>query len=222
MTINNNFFTPSHAAVKFLEQQWTSLASKYQVSQEISEKYFQIILEKYSEKKRFYHNLTHIHALLNNAENLKTCFQNYSAVGFAIWFHDIIYNTKRSNNEEKSAELAVKALQEMQVPNTTIELVEKMIIATKTHNASELIEDGKMFLDLDLGILGTSAETYQQYHQAIRKEYSWVPWFLYKRSRKTVLRGFLAREHIFFTSELAKLEQIARQNITQEIELLSK
>jgi len=222
MTTNDNFFKFEQTSIEILKQQWTKLTNQYEVSQELSEKYFQIILDKYSEKKRFYHNLTHIQALLNNAEKLKTYFQDYGTVRFAIWFHDIIYNTKRSNNEEKSAELAVEALEEMQIPNSTIQLVEKMIIATKTHNASDLAEDGKIFLDLDLGILATSPEIYQAYHQAIRKEYSWVPWFLYKRSRKSVLRNFLAREHIFFTSELAKLESIARENITQEIELLSK
>ncbi len=222
MTTNSNFFKLDNKAIEFLEQQWIMLTNEYRISQEISKKYFEIVLEKYSEKKRFYHNLTHIQALLNRAENLKIYFQNYGAVRFAIWFHDIIYNTKRSNNEEKSAELAIKALEEMQIPNATIVLVEKMIIATKTHNASELIEDGKIFLDLDLGVLGASPKVYQEYHQAIRKEYSWVPWFLYKRSRKAVLRNFLAREHIFFTGELAKLESIARQNISQEIELLSK
>ena len=97
-----------------------------------------------------------------------------------------------------------------------------MIIATKTHNINGLNEDCKIFLDLDLSILGASPEIYQQYHQAIRKEYSWVPWFLYRRSRKSILSGFLAGEHIFFTSELAKLEQIARQNISEEIVFLSK
>jgi predicted metal-dependent HD superfamily phosphohydrolase len=222
MSINSGFFKLDSKAIEFLQEQWTILTSKYLVSQELSKKYFQIIIEKYSEKKRFYHNLTHIQALIEKAETLKTHFQNYDVVRFAIWFHDIIYNTKRSNNEEKSAELAAKALEEMQISNTNIKLVEKMIIATKTHSASELTEDGKLFLDLDLGILGTNPEIYQEYHQAIRKEYSWVPWFLYRRSRKSVLSNFLAREHIFFTSELAKLEGIARENITQELEILSK
>lgn len=222
MSINDNFFAFDKVKIESLKEKWNSLTTEYKISKEISEKYFQIIVEKYSEKKRFYHNLTHIYSLLENAEKLKSSFQEYGTVCFAIWFHDIIYNTKRSNNEEKSAELAIKALGEMQIPNAVIERVEKMIIATKTHNANALTSDGKLFLDLDLGILGASPEVYQAYYQAIRKEYSWVPYFLYRRSRKTVLGNFLAREHIFFSGEMAKLDEIARQNITKEIEILSK
>lgn len=222
MSDGDKFFKLDELGIKFLEQQWSALTTEYKVPQEISKKHFDMILEKYSEKRRFYHNLSHLEALLKKAESLKDNFQDYGAVCFAIWFHDVIYNTKKSNNEEKSAELAVGALEEMQISRLTIQLVEKMILATKTHNANELAKDGKLFLDLDLGILGTSPEIYQAYYQAIRKEYSWVPYFLYRRSRKSVLISFLAREHIFFSGELAKLEPLARQNIAQEIELLSK
>lgn len=222
MTTDNRFFQIDKTGLEFLQNQWRLLTTSYSVNNNLSEKYFLEIQEKYSEKKRFYHNLTHIQALLKSAEKLKEHFQDYQTVCWAIWFHDLIYNTKRSNNEEKSAENAIKALQEMNIPDGTIKAVELMIIATKTHSAEALTKDGKIFLDLDLAILGSKEEIYQEYYQAIRKEYSWVPWFLYRRSRKSILKNFLAREHIFFTQELAKLEEIARKNITQEIEFLSK
>lgn len=217
-----NFFQLDSQGLNYLKIEWKELFASYGVQGEITEKYLKEIIEKYSEKKRFYHNLSHIQALLKSAVKLKDYFQDYNSVRLAIWFHDVIYNTKKSSNEEKSAELAVKVLTELNIPIATINLVEKMIIATKAHSINGLTEDGKIFLDLDLSILGASPEIYQQYYQAIRKEYSWVPWFLYRRSRKSILSGFLAREHIFFTSELAKLEQIARQNISEEIIFLSK
>ncbi len=217
-----NFFQLDSQGLNYLQIEWKELLTNYGIQEEIAEKYLKEIIEKYSEKKRFYHNLSHIHFLLKSAAKLKNYFQDYNSVRFAIWFHDVIYNTKKSSNEEKSAELTVKMLVELNIPITTINLVEKMIIATKTHSINGLAEDGKIFLDLDLSILGASPEIYQQYHQAIRKEYSWVPWFLYRRSRKSILSSFLAREHIFFTDELAKLEQIARQNINEEIIFLSK
>lgn len=217
-----NFFQLDSQGLNYLEIEWQDLLASYSIKGEIAEKYFQEVAEKYLEKKRFYHNLSHIQALLKSAAKLRDCFQDYNSVRLAIWFHDVIYNTKKSSNEEKSAELAVKILTELNIPIATINLVEKMIIATKAHSINGLNEDGKIFLDLDLAILGASPEIYQHYHQAIRKEYSWVPWFLYRRSRRSILSGFLAREHIFFTSELAKLEQIARQNISEEITFLSK
>lgn len=218
----DNFFQIDSLGLDFLQEQWQLLMVRYCVNSDLSEKYFFEIKEKYSEKKRFYHNLTHIQALLKFIETLKEKIQDYQSVSLAIWFHDLIYNTKRNNNEEKSAEFAVKALQEMKIPADIIRLVELMILATKTHDAKALTEDGKLFLDLDLAILGSKAEIYQQYYKAIRKEYSWVPWFLYRHSRKKVLNSFLGRQHIFFTQEMSQLEGLARKNITQEIEFLSK
>lgn len=67
-----------------------------------------------------------------------------------------------------------------------------MILATKKHELLNDSADLKLFLDFDLSILGTSAEVYQRYSQAIRKEYSWGPYFLYRKGRKKILENFLS------------------------------
>jgi predicted metal-dependent HD superfamily phosphohydrolase len=206
----------------FLHAQWVSLTSQYAPNRALIESLFNSIVEHYSAKNRAYHNLSHIQSLLSLGESLQDKIQNRGAFYFAIWFHDVIYDTKRSDNEEKSAEFAEEALAGLGVPEQTVATVREMIMATKHHRADDLSWDMKAFLDLDTSILGAPEEIYKDYSRAIRKEYSWVPGFLYRKGRMKVLNDFLGRERIYQTDEIrARYETQARHNIAEEIRALS-
>jgi predicted metal-dependent HD superfamily phosphohydrolase len=180
------------------------------------------IVAGYSEEHRFYHNLSHVNALLASAEKFKERFADEESVRLAVWFHDAIYEPKSPTNEIDSARLAVKTLAALNFPHAKIEHVEKMILATQKHDAAGLDADGRYFLDLDLGILGANAEIYQAYAKAIRREYSFAPENLYREKRREVLLKFLEREFIYYTDELRELlEPRARMNIANEIKELS-
>jgi predicted metal-dependent HD superfamily phosphohydrolase len=155
------------------------------------------------------------------SESLLDKIQNRDAVYFAIWFHDVIYDTKRSDNEEKSAEFASEVLGSLGVPEQTIATVWEMILATKYHRGADLSWDTKAFLDLDTSILGAPQEIYEEYSRAIRKEYSWVPDVLYQKGRMKVLNDFLEREYIYYTEEIrTRYELQARHNIAEEVRVL--
>jgi predicted metal-dependent HD superfamily phosphohydrolase len=97
-----------------------------------------------------------------------------------------------------------------------------MILATPAHEAENLDFDGRLFLDLDLEILGADEKIYGEYKKAIRREYSFVPFFLYRRERRRILENFLSREFLYFTEEMReKCERRARRNIAKEIKELS-
>jgi predicted metal-dependent HD superfamily phosphohydrolase len=101
--------------------------------------------------------------------------------------------------------------------------VRVFILATKEHKGEGLTKDGKLFLDADLFILGTPEDIYKEYSKAIRKEYGWVPSFLYKRGRKKLLENFIKRDRIYFTDEMFEMFEIkARQNIVEELVSLTK
>jgi predicted metal-dependent HD superfamily phosphohydrolase len=180
------------------------------------------LIEKYSEEHRFYHNLSHIRAMLTAAEKFKDKFADYDSIQLAVWFHDAIYEPQSATNEIESAALAVRSLSQLNVSAAKIEKVEKMILATQKHDAATLNADGRLFLDLDLGILGAQQEVYRRYAKAIRQEYSFVPENLYRERRREVLSEFLQREFIYYTHELRELlEERARTNIANEIKELS-
>jgi predicted metal-dependent HD superfamily phosphohydrolase len=216
------YFQLGHYDLGFLHAQWMSLASRYGPGSSVIESLFNSLVEHYSDGARAYHNLSHIQSLLALSESLLDKIQNRDAHYFAIWFHDVIYDTHRPDNEEKSAEFAAEALARLGVPEQTATTVREMILATKHHRAAGLSWDMKAFLDLDTSILGAPEEIYREYSRAIRKEYSWVPDVLYREGRKKALNDFLGRERIYHTEEIsAKYETQAKRNIAEEIMALS-
>lgn len=216
------YFQLGHYDLGFLQAQWTSLASRYAPDASVVESLFNALVEHYSDGARAYHNLSHIQSLIALSDSLLDKIHNQDAHYFAIWFHDAIYDTRRADNEEKSAEFAAEALAGITVPERTIADVREMILATKHHRAAGLSWDMQAFLDLDTSILGAPEEIYREYSLAIRKEYSWVPDAMYREGRMKVLNDFLERERIYHTEEIrAKYEAQARHNIAEEIRDLS-
>jgi len=215
------FFHIDAKDIVFLKSQWDSLASFYPSDKTIKEDVFQELQEQYSEKSRFYHNFSHVKALLKLFESFDNKIQEPKAIKFAIWFHDVIYETRKSDNEAESARLASEMLRKLNVNDKTIELVKDLILATKDHSGKSLSYDAKLFLDMDLAILGMSEEIYKEYSQAIRQEYAWVSESIYRRGRKKVLKSFIKRERIYFTDEMkVGYEEQARKNINNEIKSL--
>src|SRR5258706_1585186 len=205
----------------FLKSQWNNLASFYPSDKTIQEELFQVLQEQYSEKSRFYHNFSHVKALLKLFESFDNKIPDPKAIKFSIWFHDVIYDNRKSDNEAESARLASEMLYKLNVNTETIELVKDLILATKDHSGKNLSYEAKLFLDMDLAILGMSEEIYKEYSQAIRQEYAWVSESMYRRGRKKVLKSFVERERIYFTDEMkAQYEEQARKNINSEIKSL--
>ena len=150
---------------------------------------------------------------------VKTEIASWDAILFSLYYHDIVYNTLKTDNEEKSAELAEKRMKEILVPVDIIELTRQQIIATKSHNTSAN-KDTNYFTDADLSILGSDWGEYTVYFNKIRKEYAVYPAMMYNPGRKKVLQHFLQMERIFKTEIFCKkYEEQAKYNIEQELKL---
>lgn len=215
------FFTVDERDIVILKGRWDGLAALSAADISVREHVFQNLKESYLEAHRFYHNLSHIKLLLQLLESCQTRAKHPDSLRFSIWFHDVVYDPRKSDNEEASARLAADSMLELGVDTSTRELVQKMILATKGHQSDSSSEDTKLFLDLDLSILGMTEEIYQQYRKVIREEYSWVSDALYREGRSKVLKSFLDRERIYATAEMnQKYELQARKNIDAEIESL--
>ncbi|AYN04697.1 hypothetical protein [Flavobacterium sp. 140616W15] len=177
-------------------------------------------LEKaYSNKSRHYHNLTHIKDMIFSFETYLDKLQKPNEILFSIFYHDYIYNSRKKDNELKSAQYALSVLPE----NISFDrqLVFDTICATQQHQHNA-IEDINWLIDFDLKILARDWEDYQVYFEQIRKEYRIYPDLLYKPGRAKALKHFLENESIFQTDEFRNLyEEKARMNIQKEIKLLS-
>lgn len=134
----------------------------------------------------------------------------------AIWFHDAIYDTRRSDNEEVSARLAVECLGPLGVTGAVLERIAQLIRWTQHHDAEG--RDGELLIDIDLGILGQSPEVFERYDAQIRAEYAWVPEEAYRAGRAQVLRSFLDRARIYRTPVFREAcEDAARANLRAKL-----
>lgn len=176
------------------------------------------LVSRYSEPHRHYHTLDHIRALFSHLEAHQELASDRAAITAAICFHDAIYDTRRNDNELRSADLARGELEKIGWPAPELGKVAAMILATQHHNPPAPDADTLLFLDLDLSILGACAQAYDSYSAAIRREFEWVPDVAYAQGRSQVLKNFLKREAIFKTRALRELwEASARANLTREL-----
>jgi predicted metal-dependent HD superfamily phosphohydrolase len=91
--------------------------------------------------------------------------------------------------------------------------VHELVLATR-HTA---VPDGpaaQLLVDIYLAILGAPVERFEEYERQIRAEYAHVPGWLFRRTRRVILRGFLERPFLYGTAHFrAALESRARANL---------
>jgi predicted metal-dependent HD superfamily phosphohydrolase len=202
-----------------LKETFIDLAKRHSDDDNLINELWQEIVEAYSHRNRHYHTLAHLDHLYSRLLEVKSLISNWETVLFSLYYHDIVYNVRASDNEEQSAQLAEKRMQQLHAPEEMIETCKKQIIATKTH-LQNTDSDMNYFTDADLSVLGEDWETYLAYIENVRKEYAVYPDLLYNPGRKKVLQHFLEMERIFKTDYFyEKLEAVARQNILKEIGL---
>ena len=170
-------------------ESWEDLMDHWQIDPIKADQKFAEILRAYSEPDRFYHTFDHVLAVLATVDSLASHAKNLNAVKLAAWLHDVIYDSKASDNEERSADYALQLCKKLSIPEG--ELVADLIRKTKTHDAGG-DTDAQVLLDADLAILGASESEYQAYTAKIRQEYAWVPEADYRNGRRQILEKFVA------------------------------
>lgn len=181
-----------------------------------AERAFQGICAHYAESGRFYHTLEHIVNMLATVESLGSHPRQLDAVKLATWLHDVVYDSKASDNEERSEEYAEQLCEQLSIPDGR--LVGSLILKTKSHDAGD-DPDAYVLIDADLAILGADESDYRRYAEQIRQEYAWVPEVEYRKGRSQVLQALLGRPKLFHF--LKDREAPAQRNISAEIAQLS-
>lgn len=178
---------------------------------------FDALCAAYAEPHRHYHTAEHIGACLRLLARLRGSAGNADEIALALFFHDAVYRTRASDNEARSADWADAVLARHGVDAARRARVRGLILAT-CHNAPAATADEQLLVDIDLAILGAAPAEYDAFEQAIRREYRWVPGFLYRRRRAALLEGFLRRQPIYLSEVLrAERETQARDNLRRAI-----
>lgn len=170
----------------------------------------------YTEPHRYYHTLRHIYEMF--AALHATGFSLSTEQMLAVWFHDVVYDPQRKDNEERSAEKMLELVSDYDrvCPTEDIAMVEQIILDTKDH--APAMDESRPVLDADMCILGSSWDRYVEYTRQIGAEYSFLSLEEGLVLRKTFLRRWLGFQTLFQTPEFRILyEKRARQNLQAEL-----
>jgi predicted metal-dependent HD superfamily phosphohydrolase len=179
------------------------------------------LVSAYSAPDRHYHNVAHVGDCLRKADEARAFLTDFRAVAAALFFHDAVYDPTRSDNEERSADLAERHLRAMGLPDPFIATVRDLILDTR-HVTSPTTGDGRYVVDIDLSILGAPPAEFDAYERAIRREYAHVPDDAFRAGRSRILHSILDRPRIYGTDFFRDLyEAPARANLTRSLSALS-
>ena len=203
-----------------LKEIFSNLLINYTTNSSLINELWDEVEKNYSEKKRHYHTLQHLENLLITLTEVKSEIQHWESILFTLFYHDIIYTALKSDNEENSALLAEKRMQQLSVSNDIIERCKNQILATKSHSKST-DSDTNYFTDADLSVLGQPWEIYSLYYKNVRKEYAIYPDFIYNTGRKKVIQHFLSMNSIYKTDYFYnQFEKVAKENLMKELSSL--
>ena len=181
------------------------------------QKGFHKLADRYCEKHRHYHTLNHVNDCLTHLDDVSDYLIDLRAVEIALWFHDVIYDPKKNDNEKMSSEYAKAFLRSINMASDVISQIAHLVALTK-HPSFPETNDEKYLIDIDLAILAADKEHYDRYESCIRREYQFVPSFLYKRGRKKILMSFAKSDRIYWTDLFHdKYENQARDNLKRAI-----
>jgi predicted metal-dependent HD superfamily phosphohydrolase len=177
----------------------------------------------YAEPNRRYHTRRHIEACLERLD----AWPGLSAddrrrLRWAIWWHDAIYDPRRSDNEARSAELARSDLPGLGASPDDVAEVARLILLTAGHAVGPGDRLGAALVSIDLSILSAAPEDYDAYAAAVREEYAHVPDDAWRRGRAAVLRRFLDTPSIYPDPAFAAAHEApARANLARELAALA-
>ena len=137
------------------------------------------------------------------------------------WFHDAIYNSMSKSNEERSADWAAEFISSCGATQDAVDRIRLHVLATR-HDALPDDADSRMVIEIDLSILGADPGRYDEFERDVRREYRWVPRFIYAPKRAAILQSFSNRPRIYhYEPTFERFEKEARMNIARAIRTLS-
>jgi predicted metal-dependent HD superfamily phosphohydrolase len=178
------------------------------------------VVAAWSEPHRRYHDLAHLAAVLGVVEALAPAATDADAVRLAAWYHDVVYDPRRDDNEEVSAGRARAGLRGLVTAERVAE-VERLVLLTAGHDPEPGDANGAVLCDADLAVLAAPPEAYAAYASAVRDEYAHLSDADFTAGRIAVLERLLALPALYrLPVDDERWTVTARANLTAELTLL--
>lgn len=185
---------------------------------------FDKLAREYGKRHRAYHNLTHIAYLLGLLWRHRHLADNPDTVEVAIWFHDVIYDTRRDrpknlpSNETLSIAYARRVMHEAGLPEEFQKQVEGLIDVTHHKPNMAKTPDERLMADMDWSPLGWRWLAFVENGKLIRREYHEYSDEEFRFGRLGFVRSALERGPQFYLLEFRKkYEAQARRNLEREL-----
>ena len=146
------------------------------------------LLSMWNESTRSYHSQNHLMSLINDINESyrdKVSEKEYDKLVLTALFHDIVYDPKQTNNEEKSAEFFINLCQDK---NADILEVKQAILDTKTHESTSKLSE--KFNKLDMSIVEKGFDDLLEWEVGIHEEFGFYG-EAYKYGRLKFLESLL-------------------------------
>ena len=178
------------------------------------------VLGRYSEPHRHYHTHQHLAECFEKVRDIISLAEHPAEVYVGLWFHDVIYDTQRHDNEERSADWARSAARDLGASAESAQRIYDLIMFTR-HAAEPVGIDAQVLVDADLSILGAQPARFQEYEAQVRREYGWIPDTTFRPARAKILKAFLSRPHLYCTVHFReRYEAQACRNLQLSLETL--
>ena len=180
------------------------------------------IVKGYGEPQRRYHTLAHVAHCLTQFDHCKSLARNPDALEIAVWFHDVIFEPGRPDNEALSARL-YQDLSAGIHANEMRQLIDRLIMAT-LHDGSSLGDaDASYMVDIDLSSFGLDWDAFLLDSQNLREENPNLSDSDYYRKLRKFHSSLLARPRFFLSDFFyQRYEQQARDNVSRYLEQVRK
>ena len=195
---------------------WAALAG----DSAISRTEWAAVVEAWSEPHRRYHDLAHLAAVLGLVGELAEAAEDPDAVRLAAWYHDVVYDPLRDDNEMVSAARAEAGLRGL-VPDDRVAEVARLVRLTAGHEPADDDRNGAVLCDADLAVLAGPPDAYATYASAVREEYGHLDDATFTAGRIAVLERLLNLPALYrLPAAAAQWTARARANLETELVLL--
>lgn len=185
------------------------------------------LVEAWSEPHRRYHTVEHLAACLADASEAGARVglgeREVALARVGLWFHDAVYDPRRSDNESRSADLAVSSLDRCGVDASVCSELHRLVMVTAQHRYDPADRVAAVVVDADLAVLAAVPASYASYVAGVRAEYAHVPddvWVPGRGRVLTALAGTL--DGVLHTAaDPARARAAACRNLDAELNALT-
>ena len=186
------------------------------------ERWFEQVLGHYREPHRHYHTPEHVEHCLRQLDLVPALIEDRDALEFAIWYHDVIYQTGEVGNERASAQLFQSHVQQCMPEAFVGKVVDLIMVTVHCRTQPESI-DQEFMVDIDLSSFGLPWPQFLRDSQAVRDESCHLDDAQFYPGQARFLRSLLERPNFCHTQFFRQRHEAqARENIARYLEQLTR